>query len=468
MKTLYIECRMGCAGDMLMGALSELVDQNAFIQKMNSLGIEGLEVKAVPSTKCGIAGTHMQVKVHGEEEGIHLAVFSNQIQNITNVEQSSLISALNKVEGMQDVTFENGILRYTFDHDQEEKGEAELKEALKKTAPDAILTPLGHMHMHHDHAHEVHVTDINGIIDRLNLDESVKKDAKAVYALIAEAESKAHGMKIDQIHFHEVGTMDALADVVGSCILFHMINADQVYGSAVATGSGMVKCAHGIVPVPAPAAAYLLEGIPTYSGRFEGELCTPTGAALLKYFVNSFDPMPPMVTDSIGYGMGNKDFAAANCVRAFLGETRNDDDTIELVCNLDDETPEELGYAMDLLRDQGALDVYTTSVDMKKSRPGFVFTCMCRASDKEKMLQLMFKHLTTLGIRESTCRRHTLHRRIDTINTSYGPVRVKYASGYGVQKYKYEYDDLAKIATKENSSIDQIRKRIEKEKNENN
>lgn len=306
------------------------------------------------------------------------------------------------------------------------------------------------------------MSDIDAIISGLQVSDKVKADARAVYRLIAEAESHAHDMPAEEIHFHEVGTMDAIADVVGVCMLMEMIGADRIYASPVAVGSGMVRCAHGILPVPAPATAYLLQGIPSYAGNMEGELCTPTGAALLKYFVQSFEKQPVMRTEKIGYGMGYKDFPAANCIRAFLGEADDDGEVTELVCNIDDQTAEEIGFAVDELFAAGALDVYSTPVNMKKNRPGIVFTCMCRADQKEKMIGLMFRHLTTLGIREYTCRRHSLQRSVQTVETEYGPVRIKKSDGFGIHREKYEYEDLAEIARREGTSINAVRDALKK------
>lgn len=256
-----------------------------------------------------------------------------------------------------------------------------------------------------------------------------------------------------------------IADVVGNCVLFEMIGAERIYATPVALGNGMVKCAHGILPVPAPATAYILQSIPTYAENMEGKLCTPTGAALLKHFVHSFEVMPTTTTQKIGYGMGCKDFPAANCVRAFLGKMQDDGEVAELTCNLDDITPENIGYAYDVLFREGALDVYVIPVHMKKNRPGYVFTCMCRMNDKDKMLKLMFQHLPTLGIRETACRRHALDRKIEKIQTSFGEVRVKISEGYHVKREKIEFEDLARIANEKHLSIEEIRKAILSERN---
>ncbi len=408
MKTLYLECKMGAAGDMLMGALSELVDQTAFLDKMNAIGLHDVLVEKEESVKCGIHGSHMKVKVHGEEEE------SEDIHEHHHHEHE--------------------------DHDHEHH----------------------HHHDDHHHHHHTHMHDIEDIINGLSVSDKVKEDALAVYRSIAEAESHAHGMEVSEIHFHEVGTMDAIADVVGVCLLMEMIGAERIYASPVAVGNGMVRCAHGILPVPAPATAYLLQGIPSYAGRMEGELCTPTGAALLKHFVQSFEGMPTMVTEKIGYGMGKKDFEAANCTRAFLGEAEDDGEIVELVCNIDDLSAENIGYAVDILFAEGALDVYTTSVHMKKNRPGILFTCMCKTSDKEKMIALIFKHTTTIGIREYTCRRHALKRSFRTVENDLGKVTVKRSEGFGTVREKLEFEDLARIAKESDMSLEDVRSAFEK------
>lgn len=467
MKTLYLECKMGCAGDMLMGALSELVDQKAFLDKMNALGLPDIHYHAHPSTKCGIVGTQMHVHIHGEEEHVHDvdhdATFYFLIEGITDEQVHHILDHIEEIKGIHDVKYENQTLSYQYDHDHGDIAENQVRDIIYDHYPEAHIHSHGHAHheSHHAHTHHgMHLHDIHQILQTLSVSDKVKEDAESVYRLIAEAESKAHGMDIEEIHFHEVGTLDAIADVVGNCILFEMIGADRIIASPIALGNGMVKCSHGILPVPAPATAYILRGIPTYAGRMDGELCTPTGAALLKHFVQSFETMPTMKTDKIGYGMGSKDFPAANCVRAFLGEMDDDGEVVELTCNLDDMTPESIGYAYDVLFQHGALDVYVTPVHMKKNRPGYVFTCMCKMNDVDAMLQLMFQHLSTLGIRESTCKRHALQRHIEEIDTPLGKVRQKISVGYNTRKEKLEFDDIAKIAKENDLSIEEVKERI--------
>lgn len=294
------------------------------------------------------------------------------------------------------------------------------------------------------------------------LADEVRDNAKAVYTLIAEAESRVHGHPIENIHFHEVGSLDALADVLSVCELMHELAPDKVLASPVNVGSGFVKCTHGVLPVPTPATELILRGVPIYSGEIKSELCTPTGAALLKHFAEDFVPLPVLRVEYVAYGTGKKNFETANVVRVLLGETEGEcEQIIELACNLDDMTPEELGFAMEELFRLGALDVYFTSIGMKKSRSGVMLTCMCRVQQRDEMLRCLFKHTTTLGVREYVCNRYSLPRSIDTVQTEYGAVRIKKAEGYGIKRSKPEYDDLAKLARENDTTIAEIRKATE-------
>ena len=393
MKTLYLDCGMGAAGDMLAAALLELLpDPGAFVAELNVLGFPGVHIRTEPAVKCGITGTHFAVTVHGQEEG-------------------------------------HGQHHHHHHHEHEHK----------------------HAHEHHHSGlHEIeHI-----VRGHLALPERVKRDVLAVYRQLAEAESHAHGIPVSDIHFHEVGTMDAIADITAVCLLMDRLAPGEVIASPVHTGSGQVRCAHGILPVPAPATAYLLRDVPIYGGTVQGELCTPTGAALLKHFVTRFGDMPVMRVSAIGYGCGKKDFEAANCVRALRGETENAAGSVlNLSCNLDDMTAEAVSFAMERLFDAGALEVYTLSAGMKKSRSGLLLRVICRPQDRETIVQTIFRHTSTIGIRESVNRRYVLEREIQTVDTAYGPVRKKISQGFGVTRTKYEYEDLARIAREQNLSL---------------
>ncbi len=392
MRALYIDCGMGAAGDMLTAALLELLPNQT--EFVEELNSLGIEgVKYI------------------NEKSVKCGICGTHMRVIIN---------------------------------GEEEGEHHHH----------------HHHHHHDHEHHHHsgLHEIEHIVcGHLPLPQKVKDDVMAVYGLIAEAESKVHGVSVSDIHFHEVGTMDAIADVVAVCLLINKLNPDKIIASPVHVGSGQVKCAHGILPVPAPATACILKDIPIYGGKITGELCTPTGAALLKHFADEFGSMPIMKTQAIGYGMGTKDFEVANCVRAILGETQgNTDEICELNCNVDDMTGEEIGFAAEKLFEAGALEVYTTAVGMKKSRPGTLIHIMCNQKDKENIIRIIFKHTTTIGIRENKLQRYILNRRMENIETEYGNVRCKISNGYGVERIKYEHDDLAKISNATGKSIREL------------
>ena len=438
MKTLYFDCGMGAAGDMLMASLYEICpDKAGFLKTMNEMGLPGLSVEAEPAVKCGITGTHMKVTIHGEEEesvdvDLHEHVHDHAEQH------------------------DHDHHEHCHDHDHHDDHDFHHTHTHEENHTEE--------HSGHPHHHHASMAGISHIIEHLNLPDEVKKDVVAVYHLIAEAESHVHGKTVEEIHFHEVGTADAIADIAGVCVLMHMIAPQKVIASPIHVGSGNVHCAHGILPVPAPATAFILQGLPIYSGVIKGELCTPTGAALLKHFVTEFKEMPVMRTLAIGYGMGKKDFERANCVRVLLGETEETGSEVaELSCNLDDMTPEALGFVQEILFAAGALEVYTIPIGMKKSRPGILLTCMCRCNDKEKMVSLIFKHTTTLGIRESISKRYTLTRTMKEHETPYGVVREKVSEGYGVVRGKLEYEDLAKIAREQGMSLEEVKALVENE-----
>ena len=392
MRTLYIDCRMGAAGDMLTAALLELLpDPDAFISELNAIGIPGAEYRAAPSVKCGIAGTHVSVLLHGSEAACH----ANETVHCADRDHTGL--------------------------------------------------------------HE-----IEHIISELPLSESVKTDILSVFGRIAQAESAVHGIPVPHIHFHEVGTLDAVADVTAVCMLMDRLAPDEIVVSPVHVGSGQVRCAHGILPVPAPATAEILKGVPIYGGSVDGELCTPTGAALLRHFASRFGDMPVMRTEAIGYGMGTKDFGWANCVRVLLGETEDARDSVTVLsCNIDDMTAEEIGFAMDRLLDGGAREVYTVPIGMKKNRPGTLLRVICSTADREQMAELVFRYTSTIGVRETEMGRYILERTTGEAETPYGTVRVKRSAGYGVSRRKYEYDDIARIARERGIGLREARELIE-------
>ena len=413
---------MGIAGDMLTAALISLFDDMEQKEKeLNNLGIPNVEFVLEDSSKCGVLGKHMKVLVKGQEEMDSEAAHERE------------------------------------DFHNHEHNHEHIHESVHSD---------GHSHEHEEsHHHHNKLYDIEDIIENLNLSKEIKSDIREVFQLLAEAESKVHGEPISEIHFHEVGNYDAIADVAAVCYLMHELDVDKVVFSPINVGGGTVKCAHGILPVPAPATALLLEGIPSYeSETIKSELCTPTGAALAKYFAFDFNSQPVMTVRKIGYGMGKKDFRQGNFVRAIYGECSDEyenDQIVELSCNIDDMTPEEIGFATEQLFAAGAVEVYTIPADMKKNRPGVILSCMCQIDNREKMLKVLFKHTTTIGVRESICNRYVLSRKIDALETPYGKVRVKEASGYDVKRKKLEYDDISGIARRTGKSIFEIKEELQ-------
>lgn len=383
MRTLFIDCGMGAAGDMLTAALLAVYeDKDTFLREINAALAGRAVVSAAPDVKCGVQGLHVSVVINGDEEGEKL---------------------------------------------------------------------------HHHHRH-TSIGEIRDFLKAAPVSEQVRADALAVFDRIAAAEAAVHGKEMENIHFHEVGSIDAVADVLGVCLLMEKLRPERVLASPVNVGGGTVKCAHGVLPVPAPATERLLRGIPYYEGDIKSELCTPTGAALLGYFVQAFTELPPMRVSACGYGMGKKDFGRLNAVRILLGQTESEKERLlELNCNVDDMTGEELGFALEELMKVGALDAWTETIGMKKGRPGVLINCLCRPEEREKLLHCLFLHTTTLGVRERICGRYAMEREIRTAESAYGPVRVKHSRGFGVSREKPEYEDLARLARENGVSLRDVR-----------
>ena len=419
MKTLYIECNMGAAGDMLMAALYELLeDKQGFLDTMNGLGLPGVHLEAQSASTCGIAGTHMAVTVDGEEE----------TEPSAPAEEAHHDHLHSQEEEHDHHHHEHAHDHHDHGHDHDHGH--------------------GHGEEHHHHHHHATPGHIAEIIDGLPLPDEVKVHARGVYDAIAQAEAKAHGCPVGDVHYHEVGALDAVADVTGVCYALSLLKPEQIVVSPIHVGSGTVRCAHGVMPVPAPATANLLAGVPIYGGAVQGELCTPTGAALLVHFAQSFGPMPVMTTRSVGVGIGTKDFGQANCVRAFWGETAHEanGEICELVCNIDDMTPEALSFACARLLELGALDVYTVPGTMKKGRPGWVLTVLCAPEAEGELARHILAQTTTNGLRVRRCGKYFLTPGAGQVQTQWGPVQVKTARGMGITHIKPEFEDAARLA----------------------
>ncbi|MCR5545891.1 MAG: nickel pincer cofactor biosynthesis protein LarC [Lachnospiraceae bacterium] len=432
MKTLYLDLKMGVAGDMFSGALLQLFPENRrseLVHQLNHMGLQDVDVNINKTSKCGVNGIGLQVLISGEEE----------------------------LQGEVEATSEDHH-KHGHEHDHHHQHDHHLE----------------HEHHHHHH-HGRNLAEVIEIIDRLSVSASVKSMAKDLYLRIAKAEGKAHEKEVGEVHFHEVGMKDAIFDVVSACVLMEELDVDRVAASPVCVGKGKVKCAHGILDVPAPATKFILEdeGVPYYYSEKEyGELCTPTGAAIVSCFVDEFlskeeieealskeGDMEDNKVRCYGYGMGHKDFDRPNCVSVMLLDSL--EHIIELQCNIDDMTGEEVGFAIDRLMEAGARDAFSYGIMMKKKRPGVLLCVLCEKKNRNKMLETIFLHTSTIGVRELVAERYILEREITEKETEFGLVHTKLSKGFGIQKEKSEYEDVAKIARAHNMTLRQVRKEIE-------
>ena len=334
---------------------------------------------------------------------------------------------------------------------------------IQATDFDVIIEhPSHHKHDHHDHHHHRNLDTILGIIEKSDLEKEAKQLSSDIFNTVAKSEAKIHGKEIDEVHFHEVGAIDSIVDIVGAAVCLSYLKPDKVYSSPLHVGSGTVNCAHGILPVPAPATADILKGIPIYSTDVIGELVTPTGAAIIKTISSNFGPLPSMEIDEIGYGAGNKDFNIPNILRVLIGKEVTDnrlpvDKLVMLETNIDDMNPETFSHLFPLLFEKGALDVFTTSVMMKKGRPGVLLNVLCKNEDVYKFEDLIFKETTTLGIRKSAVDRSFVERDIIQVETQYGAARAKLAKKDGqIINIAPEYEDCHHLARKHNVSLTEI------------
>ncbi|MDE6851151.1 MAG: nickel pincer cofactor biosynthesis protein LarC [Lachnospiraceae bacterium] len=481
-KIVYLECNMGAAGDMLTAALYELLEEDARKEFCQIMSRKDLGICVAPEImeKCGVQGTYMRVLVDGSEEmeiAHHLSHahgkqgHSHKEHNHVQEEQGHIREEHNHVHG------EQGHIQEERNHVHREQGYIQEEHSHHHGGHNHVQEEHSHHHGEHYHIQEEHhihekqnvhhgehshhhasLAEVYAMIESYPVSHAIQLAAKSVYEQIAAAESHAHGKPVSEIHFHEVGMKDAIADVVNVCWIIDKLAVDKIVVSDINVGYGEVHCAHGVLPVPAPATAFLLQGAPIYQGEIRGELCTPTGAALLQYIHTAFGRMPIMKIEKTGYGMGSKDFSQANCIRAFLGEEEAGivERIVELSCNLDDMSGEEIGFACELLRKNGALDVYTESIGMKKNRPGVKLVCMCREDDIDRLRMLILKHTTTWGVRKAEYERYTLDCTSKTVETEYGPVRIKTGKGYGITKSKPEYEDLAEVAQREGIALKEV------------
>ncbi|HHV42835.1 MAG TPA: nickel pincer cofactor biosynthesis protein LarC [Clostridiaceae bacterium] len=450
MKTLFLDLSMGAAGDMLTAAvLSLLEDKEPFFTVMRQFERWEAKITFTAAQSKGIWGHKFNVLVKEtmeESQDVDASGAPLNSSATANTEEHEIPHTSSPEQN--------------FSHDH--------KHQLPHVHPDTN----SHHNHHNDHSKHIHrsLSDVNDIIRELDLPPRVQADAIAVYKLLATAEAHSHQVPVHSIHFHEVGTLDAICDIVAFSLLIYLLNPETIIATPVSTGSGFVRCAHGILPVPAPATSYLLRKIPSYSGSIKGELLTPTGAALISHFVQEFREKPVGIWSQEGLGLGDKEYPALNAVRAWLGHRSAETSGLStahdfqleqlkvLETDLDDMDGEGVAFVAEKLRQSGALDVSLLASIMKKGRPGIRISVLCRPAQLDKLLDLMMRHTSTLGIRVYDCERAYLEREIRTIDTPLGQVRSKRSHISDLQKEKIEFDDLARLADRDDLTLDQVRK----------
>ena len=423
MRIAYLECFSGMSGDMFLGALidagvSPLVLQDTVAE----LGVGArLEISRV--VRSGISATKVDVWVDGEKDLPREEYWARE-----------------------------GAAEHSHPHDEHDHGhhhhdEHSVGSGISRTGVSAPHE--------HSHQHGRGLTEIREIIAKAAISDTARKTAIAIFEALGAAEAKIHATSIEKVHFHEVGAVDAMVDIVCAAVGAEALGVDEIVCSPLNVGGGMVKCAHGTFPVPAPATVELLKDAPVYSSGVQAELVTPTGAAIVKILARRFAAFPEMKIEKSGYGAGTREFPGhPNVVRLTIGEAasvlvaKTASETLTVLeANLDDLNPQVFGYVMDRLLLEGALDVFGVPVQMKKNRPGMLLTVLCKQEDTSRLTELLFAETTTLGVRRREEVRQTLARRWENVRTQWGEVRIKIASMNGtVTNYAPEYEDCRRIA----------------------
>jgi uncharacterized protein (TIGR00299 family) protein len=442
MRIAYLECFSGISGDMFLGALLDAgVPPDLFTRTVEALGVDArLEISRVD--RSGISATKLDVIAAGEKE-LPREEFWEQ--------ESRAVSS-----GAQDH-------RHEHDHSNKQNhrhshSHGDSHSHINSHEPSHSHEQ-GHQHaLSHTHSHRG-LKEIRGIIAKAAISQSAKERAIRIFEALATAEAKVHNSDVEKIHFHEVGAIDAIVDIVCASVGAEELGVDEWICSPLNVGGGTVVCAHGTFPIPAPATLELLKKAPVYSGEIQKELVTPTGAAIVSVLAARFSNFPAMRAEKVAYGAGTRNFKHyPNVLRLTVGEMMAEhaapfpmEEIAVLEANIDDMTPQVFGYVLERALDSGALDAFGTSVQMKKSRPGMILTVLCRTDDSERLTKLILAETTTLGVRMRHETRAALSRRYMSITTKWGEVRMKLANLNGtISNYAPEYEDCRRIAKEQN------------------
>lgn len=405
MKALYFDCSSGICGNMTLGALLDIIDdEKYFLDQIKKLNIDGYKIEISKRDSYGITGRYVDVIVDGKDE---------------------------------------------YGHEHHLEGEHH-----------------EHEHNHEQPHHHEHrnLNDVNKLIDDSKLDNEVKDLAKEIFMKVAEAESKVHGKPLDEIHFHEVGAIDSIIDIVGTAILINKIKPDVIYSSVVNEGYGFIECAHGKMSVPVPATSQIFADnhVKFKQIDVDTELVTPTGAAIISTLAKEYRNMPEIVLEKVGYGAGFKDIGYSNLLKVYFGEvTANESDIYVVETNIDDSNGEELGYTMEKLFENNARDVFYTPIFMKKNRPAYKLEVICLKEDLDNLLEIIFKETTTIGARFYKVDRVVLDRQIIKKDTKYGKVSCKKVTTPKGKTYIYpEYESIRLLAEENNIPLKEMYKLI--------
>lgn len=499
MKILYYDCFSGISGDMNLGALLDLgVDKAYLIRELSKLNIDGYKIEVSQDNRKGITGTKVKVNLDSEDEIIedgkhalkghfseehanklsgkdytHLPVHKNDEQNHSH----TLLSCHDEQDQI-----------HNHNHHEHDHVAYQNHKHIEHTHPHEHYDK-EHDHHHHGNEHDkknhVHrnLIDIEHIIENSGLSFEVKKLSKRIFLKVAEAEAKIHGKPLNEVHFHEVGAVDSIVDIIGAAICLDYLKVEKIMASSVELGGGFVKCAHGTFPVPAPATTEILKGVPVKLGAVNVETTTPTGAAILAAVVDEFNDKKEFTISKVAYGIGHRDTIIPNVLRVFLGEVSensvlresavsadkmNCENALMLECNIDDMNPELYEYTMEVLFEAGAMDVFLTPIIMKKGRPAMKLSLLCSEALKDRMINIILTNTTTLGVRSYEVQKSMLQREFATVSTKYGTIKIKKSLFKGKTiKCKAEYEDC-KIAAKEHKvPIALIYEEVNKEMNKN-
>lgn len=463
MRILYYDCFSGISGDMNLGALIDLgVDKDYLIGELSKLNLTGYNIEVTTDNRKGITGTKVKVRLESEEK--------EQLSRHEGHEHQ-LDSSQNEHHHTHD---DHDKHHHHHDHHHENN----------HTHHHSLARPshVGHIHIHNNgEHHHRNLKDIEDIINNSSLSKRVKELSVKIFLKVAEAEAKIHGKPLMDVHFHEVGALDSIVDIIGAAICLDYLNVDKVMAASVELGGGFVKCAHGLFPVPAPATAEILKGVPVKLGAVPFETTTPTGAAILAATVDEFTDKKEFTINKVAYGVGHRDTAIPNVLRVYLGEieeksiisqvaAEGSDKTYEaayvIECNIDDMNPELYDYTMERLFNRGAMDVFITPIIMKKGRPGVKLSVLCDEAIENKLAEILLTETTTLGVRKYKVEKTMLKREFQKINTKFGEIKVKTSLLNGKKvKCKPEYDDCRNIARERNIPINAVYEEVYKELN---